>query len=112
MNAVPHCGQHSPDGELAGDEAVTSSDFDAGQVLDDVLHSPDGVGGDDRELDLQFHEVNGHEVNGHEVNGHEVNEDVLGVELAVSAAAGHPGGRFVDVVDVEHSAASAHSVVA
>ena len=55
---------------------------------------------------------NGHAVNGHAVNGHAVNEDVLGVELAVSAAAGHPGGRCVDVVDVEHWAASAHSVVA
>ena len=46
------------------------------------------------------------------INGHAVNEDVLGVELAVSAAAGHLGGRCVDVVDVEHWAASAHSIVA
>ena len=67
-------------------------------------------GGDDRkagELDLEFHAVNGHAV-----NGHAVNEDVLGVELAVSAAAGHLGGRCVDVVDVEHWAASAQFIVA
>ena len=60
----------------------------------------DGVGRDDfgdRELDLKCHEVG---------------EGLLGVELAVRTAAGHPGGRCVDVVDVEHSAASAHSVVA